>query len=433
MKKYLVVLLVTMTFIQLKAQSGHVTCVPYCELFSTVKIKNSVSCIDGLCSICLKKKEEARKKYQEQEKLAAEKRVRDDEKRKQEYAVAVEQQKKALVVMRQKQKENEMILVAPKPKVDNTPAPAKQLITLNARDKEILELSKTKRVFATFLSGREYFNEQWGEYPTPVIKVYYEENKQYTVLKNLELKTTVPYKKVSMSGLDNGYFNAKFDEDIADLVSIDGSCLFNDRQIKYIGTYDNGWYLIGKKIDENASIDYYEFFNINSRKKYPFPEGLVSDYIVRYGRGVNNSYGTSPYKEMIISIINTDVKKGRSLKIMATWNLETMRQRGYAFYDDYKISSGPHKGESMKHPTHGSPPEAYLQNKDKCMAMFMIFHNITNGINKYGGETHFINDLSVYGFDAVNGKFILFDNIDFQKNHLDYYHSLTRYWFGQMR
>lgn len=432
MKKYLVVLLVTMAFLQLKAQSDHVTCVPYCELFSTVKVKNSVSCIDGVCPVCLKKKEEARKKYQEQEKLAAEKRVRDDEKRKQEYVAAVEQQKKALAVMRQKQKEGEMILVAPKPKVDNTPAPAKALITLNARDREILELSKTKRVFAAFLSGREYFNEQWGEYPTPVIKVYYEENKQYTVLKNLELKTTVPYKRVSMSGLENGYFNAKFDEDIADLVSIDGSCLFNDRQIRYISNYGNGLYLIGKKIADDASIDYYEFFDINSRKKYPFPDGLVSDYIVLFGKGVNVCYTTGGYSDMNMMIINTAVKKGRSLKIMATWDLEAMRKNGSSFYDNYKISSGPNKGRSLKHATHGSPPEAYLQNKDKCRAMFLIFHNITNGTNKYGGETHVVNNLSVYGFDAVNGKFILFDRIDFGQ-HLDYYHILTGYWFGQMR
>jgi hypothetical protein len=102
------------------AQGGHLKCAPGCVYAQELQGKNTVSCIDRVCSICHEKQEKERKEKLEADKLAAQKRAQQAEQRKQQQTKLIADQKKQVAIQKQKVKDNEMILVASTPKVDNT-------------------------------------------------------------------------------------------------------------------------------------------------------------------------------------------------------------------------------------------------------------------------------------------------------------------------
>jgi hypothetical protein len=101
------------------AQDGHLKCAPGCVYAHELQGKNTVSCIDRVCSICHEKKEKERKEKLEADKLAAQKRVQQAEQRKQQQTKLIADQKKQVAIQRQKTKENELVLVTPKQNSNN--------------------------------------------------------------------------------------------------------------------------------------------------------------------------------------------------------------------------------------------------------------------------------------------------------------------------
>ena len=103
----------------LYAQDGHLKCAPGCVYAQQLQGKNTVSCIDRVCSICHEKLEKERKEKLEADKLAAQKRAQQAEQRKQQQTKLIADQKKQVAIQRQKAKDNELVLVAPKQKSNN--------------------------------------------------------------------------------------------------------------------------------------------------------------------------------------------------------------------------------------------------------------------------------------------------------------------------
>ncbi|CAM3894321.1 hypothetical protein FLCU109888_07380 [Flavobacterium cucumis] len=103
----------------LYAQDGHLKCAPGCVYAQQLQGKNTVSCIDRVCSICHEKLEKERKEKLEADKLAAQKRAQQAEQRKQQQTKLIADQKKQVAIQIQKAKDNEMVLVAPKQKSNN--------------------------------------------------------------------------------------------------------------------------------------------------------------------------------------------------------------------------------------------------------------------------------------------------------------------------
>lgn len=413
------------------AQTGHMTCAFGCELSHTSKL--SVSCIDAICTICHEKQKKEREKKKQEEKLAEEKRKQEEVTRKAERVRAIEEQKKQIAIQRQKARENELVLVAPGSSGLPAPPP-KSTRVLDAKDREILELAKTKTIQARYYSGNEYFNGKFVDFPTPECHIFYEEDKTITLLKKINLKTPVPFETVVFTTLlESGYFIAQFNPNRSgnyyDLIDLSGNALFKDPGISTISDRGENYLLIGKKTQAQSGTDYYEMYNTSTQQKYPFPEGLVSNWgYVNFSKKTNTSH---PHSELIIQFIDTYLRKQSSINLMFIWDMVTFRKKGFEFYDNYKLSSGPQKGESLKSNLHGKPPRAFLENKDNCLLMFMIWHDIAPK-NYDDNRNQLVRQLSMYGFDPVKGKYMLIDNIPFN-SRFNQYHILTQYWFGQMK
>lgn len=86
----------------LYAQDGHLKCAPGCVYAQQLQGKNTVSCIDRVCSICHEKLEKERKEKLEADKLAAQKRAQQAEQRKQQQTKLIADQKKQVAIQREK-------------------------------------------------------------------------------------------------------------------------------------------------------------------------------------------------------------------------------------------------------------------------------------------------------------------------------------------
>lgn len=414
------------------AQSGHMTCAPGCELSHTSKL--SVSCIDAICKICHEKQKKERELKKQEEKIAAQKRVQQEQQRKLERAKAVEEQKKQVAIQLKKSRENELILVAPGSSGKTSSGPERTVKTIDAKDREIMELAKKQVIKARYFSGKEYYNGEWVEFPSPICHIYYEQGNQEIILKKITPKTNLDIYIMQISPLsETHYFTISIQtnsrQTINDLMDLSGEMLLKDERITRLEYMGDNYYQIGKKMTQESAIDYYEMYNIATNKHYPYPEGLVNSWAFYF-------YGErpvvyAPYKECILSVINSMVEKKSAINLVCTWNMKDFRNKGFEFYDDYSYSSGPNKGKSLKKSDHATPPQAFFDNKDKMLTMFLVFNQTEAG--KYDdSHNQRLKKMQLYGFLPETGKYVLIDDIPYTSK-LDNYHILTGYWFGQMK
>ncbi|WP_290796470.1 hypothetical protein [Flavihumibacter sp. UBA7668] len=415
-----------------QAQSGHKTCAPGCEY-----IQNSpgtVSCIDAICSICHEKQKKEREQKKQQEKIAAQKRVQQEQQRKMERAKAVEEQKKQVAIQRQKTRENELVLVAPGSSGKTSSGPDRIVKTIDAKDREIMELAKTQSIQARYFSGKEFYNGEWVEFPSPICHIYYNQGDQEIILKKIIPKTNLDIYVMRIIPLnDTHYFTISIqtnsNQTILDLMDLSGEMLLKDERITSLDYVGDNFYQIGKNMQQESGTDYYEMFNIASSKHYPFPDGLVNNWAFYFHGKKPVVY--APYNECILAGSSSNVRKKPAINLICTWNMKQFRKNGYQFYSDYKIGTGSSKGESLKSQTHGIPPQAFQDNKDNMLLMFAAFNKIEPG--KYDDSRNQIaNEIAVYGFLPGTGKYILIDAIPFKRN-VTSYHILTGFWFGQMK
>ena len=295
----LAVFIACVGFNQVKAQGGHESCAPNCEYWKITgktRPKGSVSCIDRTCPICAKKQKEEKDKKEKmtQQKIdawkAGEKTRQASVKQKQQDAV---QAKEKYV---KEKKENEVVLVAPTPKVEKS-----TIITLSAEDEKILELSQNINLNITYYSGKVYWADEFVDFPIPVGRIWYDDHDKfdrktykhyYAILKdNLNVKSKIPYTGYSGESYpsrlefnykeeykkteeyrnrfhiffgfqDTGLFIVEFKNEPTqkkwmDLVDVQGNCVFNNADIERI-IYNkvNKTYLI-KKLGESTSTEEY--------------------------------------------------------------------------------------------------------------------------------------------------------------------------------
>ncbi|OYQ51040.1 hypothetical protein [Flavobacterium aurantiibacter] len=392
------------------AQSGHRECAPGC-ISNQAQGKGRVTCIDEVCTICHEKQEKERKEKLEADKLAAQKRAQQAEQRKQQQTKLIADQRKQVAIQRQKAKENELVLVAPTPKIDIKKLDNKKTQILSKEDKEILDLAKTYRIdIEGFVNIRNVDSNN-----RPLSASYYDRVKdERIILKKIELEKPYEfYENESIyTALNNdGNFISISSEynkaPIYRIVNLKGQVLFrNETGISYL---DEGLYIISKD-----SLPYKEILNINTMKSFPFPEELITNW----GGSPNKKNSTTntnvPYNGFKISMSRYETFKKRGIYIYATWNLKMIKEKGYEFYPD---KSYPGADQEL--------PVSYLENKEKCISMFIFLHNIED-------NDQTVNMVSIYGFDPTRDKFILLDRINYNLD-LDYHHLFYKKWFGNLK
>lgn len=389
----------------LYAQDGHLKCAPGCVYAQQLQGKNTVSCIDRVCSICHEKKEKERKEKIEAEKLAAQKRAQQAEQRKQQQTKLIADQKKQVAIQRQKAKENELVLVAPTPKVDN-----KKTQILSKEDREILELVKTNDIV---IKGYAKFRNEKNN-DDPLRAEYFDRIKEeWVTLKIIELENSSEFydEERTYSFLNNDgnfIFSSSLHNKQTDyrVVNLKGQILFrNEMGISYL---DEGLYIVDKK-----ESPFKEILNIKTMESCPFPEELITNWGGIPNKKNSTTYTNVPYEGFKIAIPR--YFKERGIHIYATWNLKILREKGYEFYPQKKYSGA----DQML-------PVSYLENKDKCIAMFIFLHDLEDDYKIT------VKKISIYGFNSTENRFILFD----QKNYsmpLDYHHLFTQNWFGNLK
>ena len=291
--KLLAIILFTTFGMVAKAQT-HVKAAANCLLHDAYvkeasKTKNAVSCVDCYCKVCGDKKaneKEAKNKARElADKQHAEKQKLADEK------ARAEQKKKAEIERAkaiQKAKDNEAILVAPKPSGKST------VVKLSADDQKIIDIAKNLEQKDKLLVG--YCSEKERSYWSivyPVIKntgkiildEFRDGKHTETILKdNFNIKSKFPYTSFFGGYGDNkgysenkgfqvtGFFIIEFinfqnmsensyselvENSWTDLVDIQGNCVFNNTNIKNIRYKEKDkTFIIQKKGQGNFSEEY---------------------------------------------------------------------------------------------------------------------------------------------------------------------------------
>lgn len=440
------------TFLAGKVQAqGHTKMAPNCvyakDYYASLP-KNSkspyVSCIDCYCKACGEKQAKEREQRQREEKLAIEKRTQEAEKRRQEQVKNTQEQKKQLALQRQKSKDNQVVLVAPKSKVSNT---VTEVYNLSAQDREIMQTNKSQAIEVSFLSGKTFWNNAWTEFSQPVIKIHYSDKSRNThVLRdNFNVQSKLAYTSCSgrqeypgynnprgLHGLsETGYLKLRFSNEKTnaaweDLVDLSGKSLLNDiyiSEIKYIG--DNFYLLTRTNPNDTRAGRRYEMYNIQQRKTYPFPDETISDYTLNYYLmekggyyGHNGNYDSRVALNVQEGKI-TGFREGKAANLIHTWILKDMKKAGISFYD--KEMAITRKSNVDRISTTSS---SYEENKDNCLAMFMIFRS----------DNQKVNEILIYGFDPGKGAFISFDKFSPTykikvDNQYDVF-TLWKYWFG---
>jgi cytochrome c553 len=268
------------------AQDGHLKCAPGCVYAQELQGKNTVSCIDRVCSICHEKQEKERKEKLEADKLAAQKRAEQAEQRKEQQTKLIADQKKQVAIQRQKAKENELVLVAPIPKVNQS-----YTKILSADEKRIIDIDKNEAKSgikfdfsnATIESGvTEFLDKAY------LLLYYYDQNDKLIFLPKREILITTDYftqfKKNGLSENDtrvctngpllkNGYFIISYGgpvtdcEDIKksvgnkkvfDLVNLNGEPRFNDEDIFFIQVSNDKEYIyVGIEVNGTKKFQKY--------------------------------------------------------------------------------------------------------------------------------------------------------------------------------
>jgi len=286
----LAVFIACVSFNQVKAQRGHESCAPNCEYWKITgktRPKGSVSCIDRTCLICAKKQkdEKVKKEKMAQQKIdawkAGEKTRQASAKQKQQEAV---QAKEKYV---KEKKENEVVLVAPKPKVTTS---ENNSIKLSAENQEILELAKNHKVKidglrdyngrgdGLFFNGKNYETIPVKE---PTGRVFYSENGQVVILKDIKLKDMSAVGFNYGNELDeNGNFCLRFTwnspgndygplsnngKPWADIVTLEGENLLNDKMIEKVTYKGKGIYELQKRGQSQPT----EQYNFKTKKITP--------------------------------------------------------------------------------------------------------------------------------------------------------------------
>uniref|UniRef100_UPI0040494233 hypothetical protein n=1 Tax=Flavobacterium sp. TaxID=239 RepID=UPI0040494233 len=286
----LLVMIACMSFNQAKAQSGHISCAPNCEYWKITgktRPKGSVSCIDRTCSICAKKQKEEQDKKEKaaQQKIAdwkaGEKTRQADIKQKQQEAIKTKEKNLKA------EKDNEMVLVAPKSKVTENKNTS---IKLSAQDQEILKLAKNHKVEIKGLrdyngEGKSFFtfgkHYEKVDVKEPTGRIFYIENEKIVVLKDLALKDMGAVGFNYWSELDeNGNFCFNFSwlspgnkpgpsnnngKDWSDIVTLEGENLLNDKTIERVTYKGNGIYELQKRGEKTPTLQY----NFKTKKITP--------------------------------------------------------------------------------------------------------------------------------------------------------------------
>ncbi|SEG37986.1 hypothetical protein SAMN05421847_2121 [Halpernia humi] len=286
----LFLIMTCLSFNTAKAQGAHVTCAPNCEYWKITgktRPKGSVSCIDRSCPICAKKQNEERdkKEKQDQQKITA---WKAGEKTRQ--ASAKQKQQEALQAKEKylkKKKENEVVLVAPKSKVS---ANENHSIKLSAQNQEILELAKNHKVKidglrdyngrgdGLFFNGKNYETIPVKE---PTGRVFYSENGQVVVLKDIKLKDMSAVGFNYGNEIDeNGNFCLRFTwnspgndygplsnngKPWADIMTLEGENLLNDKTIENVTYKGKGIYELQKRGQSQPT----EQYNFKTKKITP--------------------------------------------------------------------------------------------------------------------------------------------------------------------
>lgn len=408
--KFILSSLVSLVIINTNAQESHIKCAPGCELANTLNGKNYVSCIDRVCPICHKKKETERKEQLESEKTEAQKRAQQAEQRKQQQTILIAEQKKQIAIQRQKAKENEVVLVAPTPNVENKKQLNQKNQILSKDDEEILDLAETNQID---IEGYANFRNDENK-DDPLRASYYDRiRKERVTLKIIEIENPSEFYKEERTRTflnnDGNFIFAPnlYNKQTTDyrIINLKGQVLFRNKMgIAYL---DEGLYII-----EKEEAPFKEILNIKTMESFPFPEELITNW-----RGIHRGgYSTAAnysYEGFIIAI--GEYIKQRGIHIYATWNLKILREKGYEFYPQKKYSGA----DQML-------PISYVENKDKCIAMFIFLHDLEDD------SKITVKKISIYGFNSTENRFILFD----QKNYslpLVYHHLFTKYWFGNLK
>lgn len=176
-----------------------------------------------------------------------------------------------------KAKSDEAILVAPKPEVAENKNAA---IKLSAKDQEIIELGKKKTIKIKDI--RDYDGNGYGWFGTekvyitePIDRIYYTENGNYIILKDLKLKD-YGYSYMVDNKLDeNGNFCIEYTAYVpgkgtiesrwSDIVTIQGESLLSDKTIDNITYKGNGIYELQKRGEKQPT----EQYNFKTKKITP--------------------------------------------------------------------------------------------------------------------------------------------------------------------
>lgn len=196
--KLLVVILFTVLGMGAKAQT-HVKSAPNCVLHDaylkeTSKTKNAVSCVDCYCKICGDKKMKEKEAKRKSEELANQKKN-------------VTSQKNTTVKTNTKTKDNEVILVAPKPKVTNTD---------NTETKKNVEAQKETQIVS---KKSKTINKEKIETLLNEISKVYADNKNFKYKYNFYCKFAFSGTKITITRTDRDY-TIKHTFDLADIKSI---------------------------------------------------------------------------------------------------------------------------------------------------------------------------------------------------------------------
>ncbi len=200
--KLLVVILFTVLGMGAKGQT-HVKSAPNCVLHDaylkeTSKTKNAVSCVDCYCKVCGDKKMKEKEAKRKSEELANQKKNATP-------------QKNTTVKTNTKTKDNEVILVAPKPKVTNTD---------NAEAKKNIEPKKETRIVSK--KSKTVDREKIETLLNEISKVY-ADNKNFKHRNDFYCKFDFSGTKVTITRTDQGGsrdYTFKHTFDLADIKSI---------------------------------------------------------------------------------------------------------------------------------------------------------------------------------------------------------------------
>ena len=199
------------------------------------KTKNSVSCVDCYCKVCGDKKEKAK-----QAKLKAEETAS-----KQKTATP---QKKTTTATTTKTKSDEVILVAPKPKVEKNTT-----VKLSVQDKKIFDIYNNRKdnekLIVAYCDGDCLVKLQYPEVVTNSGRIFLRQNSSnkyiFTVLKdNFNLNSKLSYTsyegELSEEFKDFGLMIIRFVGNSGiywdDIVDLNGNCVFGNTEnylIKY--------------------------------------------------------------------------------------------------------------------------------------------------------------------------------------------------------